>query len=427
MLRHMHLQKCKVSAASRRHFLGVRGHQHNEVLAHCCALSDDGDSISILVLNARPLSVAEFEQVDSRSVSNVSPIVSQVLCTSDVLQALPAPAALLELCNASSTVPVLIRGADRQQLEVAGFVEPVLRDISLTGLLVHISFPEAPAPVEVLLGQSLSIDMSNSPAAERILVTATAANDLSQQQLALLPPFVPVSVAQQAYDASQIALIAGSHSQSARQSGQDSQQTASTSVAPLVPAAAPSVPASSSSAVLSPFHRLVPSSSAVPSSPSFPVLPAPAPSAEQQRLPLAAEPAASAALPAASVPASAPVPAAPRAVHWAMDAVAPPAPAHPGPAPFLPPPPAPPSVPSGFFSPQVPAAPAAPGPLAPPAFARGNPVAASLESADLSLLCMASSLFSRCTLADLVDLSSLDALVAMLAPEGSPPPRHATV
>ena len=417
----MHLQKCKVSAANRRHFLGVRGNQQQEVLAHCCALSDDGDNISILVLNARLLPVRELEQVNSRSVSSTPPITSQAVFTVDALQALPVPASLLELCSTSSTEPVLLRGVDRRQLAAVGFVEPVLRDISLTGLLVRIPFPDMPVPVEVLLGQSLSIDMSDSPAAERILVTATPANGLSQQLMALIPPFVPVSVAQQAYDASQIASIAASHSQSAEQSSQDSQQAASTTVAPSA-----AEPALSSSAMLSPFHRLVPSSIPAPSSLSLPVISEPTPPADQQQLLLAAVPAASAALPAASVPlASAPVPSAPRVLHWAMDAVAPPAPAHPGPAPFLPPPPMPPSVPGGFFSPQVPMAPAAPGPLAPPAFARGNPVAASLESADLSLLCMASSLFSRCTPADLVDLSSLDALVAMLAPEGSPPPRHA--
>ena len=54
-------------------------------------------------------------------------------------------------------MPVLLRGVDRQQLHVAGFVEPAMRDHSLTGLCVHMLFAEAPEPVEVLLGQSLSL------------------------------------------------------------------------------------------------------------------------------------------------------------------------------------------------------------------------------------------------------------------------------
>ena len=85
---------------------------------------------------------------------------------------MPAPAGLLELCSTSSTMPVLLRGVDWQQLHVAGFVEPAMRDHSLTGLRVHMLFAEAPERVGVLLGQSLSIDLSDSPAAERILPNA---------------------------------------------------------------------------------------------------------------------------------------------------------------------------------------------------------------------------------------------------------------
>ena len=96
---------------------------------------------------------------------------------------MPAPAGLLELCSTSSTMPVLLRGVDRQQLHVAGFVEPAMRDHSLTGLCVHMLFAEAPEPVEVLLGQSLSIDLSDSPAAERIVPRLT--DDIRQQQFAL--------------------------------------------------------------------------------------------------------------------------------------------------------------------------------------------------------------------------------------------------
>ena len=108
--------------------------------------------MSILVLDARPLLSCALERVDSRSCSSISPIGSQALCTDALLQTMPAPAGLLELCSTSSTMPVLLRGVDRQQLHVAGFVEPAMRDHSLTGLCVHMLFAEAPERVEVLLG-----------------------------------------------------------------------------------------------------------------------------------------------------------------------------------------------------------------------------------------------------------------------------------
>ena len=183
-------QERRVSSAVHRRFLAVTGVGHAAVHAIVIHHFAEPQYLSLLILNARP-------DVGHRDLGPLAIGATDAVASSTALpDDLHLPADIASRAAACQAV-AFIQLVQPAQLIAVGFLNPQLRDHSLSGsiLSLQLHFPE---PQRIAFHQQFSFDGSGSAAQDRIIISP--ADDISPDQRASWPSHVALLDVMQARD-----------------------------------------------------------------------------------------------------------------------------------------------------------------------------------------------------------------------------------